>query len=175
MPKRNNATIAEETRNVLIALQENAKENITAIAKECHMSKEKLSRTIRHLEKNHKIWGYTAIVDEQDLPYKKFILLLKRTMEKFDDTKMDDMISKKFKQLYEPLGVRIESTYYIHGEYDWVVIFTAPDLLQAKKFSTILFDHYPGYAKKVNIMEILFTGRAHYVLNPDQSKLREIL
>jgi DNA-binding Lrp family transcriptional regulator len=175
MPKRNQAMIAKETRNVLAALQKNAKENIATIAKQCHMSKEKLLRTIRHLEKNRKIWGYTAIVDERDLPNKKFILLLKRSMEKFDDTKMDDMVSKKFKQLYEPLGVRIESTYYIHGEYDWVVIFTAPDLLQAKKFSTILFDHYPGYAEKVNIMEILFTGRAHYVLNPDQSKLREIL
>jgi len=175
MPKRNNALIAEETQNVLAALQNNAKENITTIAKQCHMSKEKLSRTIRHLEKNHKIWGYTAIVDEQDLPYKKFILLLKRTMEKFDVTKIDDMVTKQFTPLYEQLGVRIESTYYIHGEFDWVVIFTAPSLLQAKKFSKILFDHYPGFAEKVNIMEILFTGRAHYVLNPDQSKLREIL
>ena len=175
MPKRNQVMIAEETRTVLAALQEHAKENIMTIAKQCHMSKEKLLRTIRHLEKNHKIWGYTAIVDERDLTYKKFILLLKRTIQKFDDSKMDDMISKKFKQLYKPLGVCIESTYYVHGDYDWVVVFTAPDLLQAKKFSKILFDHYPGYAEKVNIMEILFTGRAHYVMNPDQSKLREIL
>jgi DNA-binding Lrp family transcriptional regulator len=175
MPKQSKEKIAEETQNVLAALQQNAKENLTKIAQQCHMSKEKILRTIRHLEKNQKIWGYTAIVDEQDLPYKKFILLLKRTMEKFDDTKMDDMISKRFKPLYEQLRVRIESTYYIHGEYDWVVVFTAPDLLQAKKFSKILFDHYPGYAEKVDIMEILFTGRAHYVMNPDQSKLREIL
>lgn len=175
MPKRTKATIAEETRNVLAALQENAKENIIETAQQCHMSKEKLLRTIRHLEKNRKIWGYTAIVDEQDLPYKKFILLLKRTMKKFDDTKMDDVVAKQFMPLFEPLGVRIESSYYIHGEYDWVLIFTAPDLLQAKKFSQILFEHYPGYAEKVDIMEILFTGRAHYVLNPDQSKLREIL
>ena len=175
MPKRNNEMIAEETRNVLAALQENAKENITAIAKQCNMSKDRLTRIIKHLEKNHKIWGYTAIVDEQDLLYKKFILLLKRTMKKFDDTKMDDMLTKQFEHLYEPLGVRIESSYYIHGEYDWVVIFTAPDLMQAKKFSKILFDHYPGIAEDVNLMEVLFTGRAHYVLNPDQSKLREIL
>jgi DNA-binding Lrp family transcriptional regulator len=175
MPKRNQAMIAEETRSVLAALQKNAKENITAIAQKCHMSKEKLLRTIRHLEKDRKIWGYTAIVDEKDLPYKKFILLLKRTMKKFDETKMDGMAEKQFMPLFEPLGVRIESSYYIHGEYDWVVIFTAPDLLQAKKFSQILFEHYPGSAENVKIMEVLFTGRAHYVLNPDQAKLREFL
>jgi DNA-binding Lrp family transcriptional regulator len=175
MPKRTKEMIAEETRNVLAALQQNAKGSIATIAKECHMSKAKCSRTIRHLERTRKIWGYTAIVDERELPSKKFILLLKRTAEKFDETKVDDIVAKQFKHLYEPLGVRIESTYYIHGEYDWALIFTAPDLLQAKKFSQILFDHYPGFAAKVNIMEILFTGRAHYVLNPDHSKLREIL
>jgi hypothetical protein len=96
-------------------------------------------------------------------------------MKKFDETKMNDVVANQFMPLYEPLGVRIESSYYIHGEYDWALIFTAPDLLQAKKFSKILFDHYPGYAEEVNIMEILFTGRAHHILNPNQSKLREIL
>jgi DNA-binding Lrp family transcriptional regulator len=175
MPKRTKEIIVEETCNVLAALQENAKENIPMIAQQCHLSKQKLLRTIRHLEKIKKIWGYTAIVDEHDLPYKKFILLLKRTMKKFDETKMNDVVANQFMPLYEPLGVRIESSYYIHGEYDWALIFTAPDLLQAKKFSKILFDHYPGYAEEVNIMEILFTGRAHHILNPNQSKLREIL
>jgi DNA-binding Lrp family transcriptional regulator len=104
MPKQSKEKIAEETQNVLAALQQNAKENLTKIAQQCHMSKQKLQRIIRHLEKTRKIWGYTAIVDEQGDPYKKFILLLKRTMEKFDDTKMDDMISKRFKPLYEQFG-----------------------------------------------------------------------
>jgi len=175
MPKRNQVMTTEETRNVLAALQRNAKENITTIAKECHMSKEKCSRTIRHLEKAQKIWGYTAIVDEQDLPDKKFVLLLKRTMKKFNDAMLDDVASKQFRQDYEPLGVRIESTYYLHGEYDWMVIFTASDLMRAKKFSSILFYRHPGIAEKVNIMEILYTNTAHYIRNPDQSKLKEIL
>jgi DNA-binding Lrp family transcriptional regulator len=175
MVKRNKELIAEETQAVLVALQRNAKENITTIAKECHMSREKLARMIRHLEKDRTIWGYTAIVDEKDLPSKKFVLLLKRTMKQFDKTKLDEMISKSFSQYYEPLGIRVESTYYVHGEYDWVVVFTAPNLLGAKKFSSILFDHYQGVAEKVIIMEVLFTGRAHYVMNPDQETLSELL
>ena len=175
MPKRNNALIAEETQNVLAALQNNAKENITTIAKQCHMSKEKLSRTIRHLEKNHKIWGYTAIVDEQDLPYKKFILLLKRTQKKFDDKTLDEITRDKFKNAYEPMGITIESSYYVNGEYDWMVIFTASDLILAKKFSNILFEHHPGIAEKVNLMQIIFTQRDHYITNPDQTNLREFV
>ena len=165
----------EETRNVLAALQQNAKGNIATIAKECHMSKAKCSRTIRHLEKTQKIWGYTAIVDERDLLYNKFILLLKRSRDKLVEINLDDVVAKEFKQLYEPLGVRIESTYYLQGDYDWVVVITAPDLWRAKKFSHILFDHFPMFDKNVNIMEVLFTRRAHYIVNPDQSKLRELL
>ena len=175
MPKQSKEKITDETQNVLIALQQNAKENLTTLAQQCHISKQKLQRIIRHLEKNRNIWGYTAIVDEEDAPYKKFVLLLKRSMKPFNDTKADELVEKRFAQWFEPLGVRIESTYYVHGDYDWVLIFTAPDLLQAKKFSQILFEHYPGVAEKVSIMEVLFTGRAHYVMNPDQSKLREIL
>jgi DNA-binding Lrp family transcriptional regulator len=175
MPKRTKETIAEETRNVLVALQKNAKENIAKIAKECHMSKGKCLKTIRHLEKTQKIWGYTAIVDERELPSKKFVLLLKRTMKKFDDATLDDIVARQLSQEYKPLGVRIESTYYIHGDYDWMVIFTTADLIRAKKFSSMLSDEYPGIAEKKTIMEILYTNTAHYIPNPDQSKLRELI
>jgi len=167
--------VTEESRNVLDALQRNAKENIAVIAKECHMSKEKCSRMIRHLEKTGKIWGYSAVVDEHELPYKKFVLLLKRTTKKYDEATLDRIEMEQFKKEYEPLGVRIESSYYLHGEYDWLVIFTAADLVHAKKFSSILFDHYPGIAEKVNIMEILYVNRVHFIKNPDQSKLREYI
>jgi DNA-binding Lrp family transcriptional regulator len=175
MAKQIKELMTEEIQNLLGALQKNANENITTIAKECHMSKEKCIRTMRHLEKTGRIWGYTAIIDDKDMPYKKFILLVKRTLKKFDNTKADESVTKQFLPLYVPLGVHIESSYYIHGEYDWVVVFTAPDLLQAKKFSTIVFDHYPGYAEKAAILEVLFTGKAHHITNPDQSLLREYL
>jgi hypothetical protein len=73
------------------------------------------------------------------------------------------------------MGVLNESNHRIHGEYDSVVIFLAPNLIEAKKFSEILFKKFPGKAKDANLMQILFTNRAHYILNPDQSKLKEFL
>lgn len=167
--------IAEDSRKILVELQKGGKENIDTIAKKCEMPKQKLLRIIKQLEKNHKIWGYTAIVDEHEQHVAKFILLLKRTGEKFNHDTLDEIELNKFKDMYEPMGVSIESSYYIHGEYDWAVIFTAADLIQAKKFSVILFNQYPGIAEKVNLMQIIFTQTEHYISNPDQSKLREFL
>ena len=175
MPKRTEAMIVEETQRVLTVLQENANEDISVIAKRCHMSKDKLVKTIRHLERNQKIWGYTAVVDEHCLPLKKFVLLFKRNAEKFDGSLLSKNALEKFKAEYEPLGVRIDSSYFIYGEYDWLVIFNAQDLAAAKKFNVILFDHFPGLTEKASLMEVLLTHRAHYIVNPDQSKLREIV
>ena len=84
MPKQSKEMDAEDTRKILAELQKNGKEHIDLIAKQCHMSKQKLLRTIKQFEKNHKIWGYTAIIDEQEQHLKKFFLLLKRTGKKFD-------------------------------------------------------------------------------------------
>lgn len=167
--------IAEDTRKVIAALQKNAKESVATMAKHCQMSEQRFVRTMKYLERNNKIWGYTAIVDEREHGVHKFVLLLKRTAEKFDPETLDDITMNQFKKDYAPLGVTIESSYYLHGEYDWLVIFTAADLIQAKKFSKILFDHYPGIAAKVALMQVIFTNRAHHISNPDQTKLREFI
>jgi DNA-binding Lrp family transcriptional regulator len=175
MPKRSKEKIAEDTQMIIAELQKNGKEHIDLIAKQCHISKQKLLRTITQLEKNHKIWGYTAIVDEQEQHLKKFILLLKRTGKKFNLNALDEIELHQFKNEYTPMGITIVSSYYVNGEYDWMVIFTATDLIQAKKFSTLLFDHYPGMAEKVNLMQVIFTNREHYIPSPDQTKLREFM
>ncbi len=167
--------IVEETRSVLAALQRNAKENAATIAKQCHMSKNKLLKTIRHLEKNQKIWGYSAVVDEDVFPYKKFVLLIKRNSEKMDASVLSKTSRENFEHVYNELGVRIEGSYCIYGEYDWLILFTARDLGQAKKFNSILFDHYSGFMENAHLMEVLFTHRAHFILNPNPSTLFEIL
>lgn len=174
MPKRSEEQIVQDAQRILTALQKKGREDIRAIAQECQMSKERLLRTIRHLEKIHTIWGYTAVIEGQD-HVEKFILLLKRTTEKFDNKALEEIMSHRFKEFYEPMGVTIESSYYVSGEYDWMIVFTASDLIQAKKFSSILFEHYPGIAAKVDLMQVLYTERDHFIPNPDLSKLREFL
>jgi DNA-binding Lrp family transcriptional regulator len=175
MAKSSIQRIKDDGRKVLAELQKHSKENIDLIAKNCGFSRQKVWRYVKRFEENRLIWGYTAVVDEQKQGVQKFILLLKRTQKKFDDKTLDEITRDKFKNAYEPIGVTIESSYYVNGEYDWMVIFTASDLIQAKKFSNILFEHHPGIAEKVNLMQIIFTQRDHYITNPDQTNLREFL
>jgi DNA-binding Lrp family transcriptional regulator len=175
MTKSSKVRIQEDQMKVLTELRKNSNERIDTIAKNCGFSKQRVSRIIKQMEKNHLIWGYTIVDDVQKLNLQKFILLLKRTDEKFDSKTLDDISRHLFKNEYTPMGVTIESTHCIHGDYDWVVIFLAPNLIEAKKFSEILFKKFPGIANDVNLMQIIFTNRAHYILNPDQTKLKEFL
>jgi DNA-binding Lrp family transcriptional regulator len=175
MTKSSKVSIQEDQMKILAELRKNSSERIDTIAKNCGFSKQKVSKNINQMEKNHLIWGYTIVDDVQKQNLQKFILLLKRTDEKFDSNTLDNISRHLFKEVYTPIGVIIESSHRIHGDYDWVVIFLAPNLIEAKKFSEILFDKFPGIAKDVNLMQIIFTNRANYILNPDQTKLREFL
>jgi DNA-binding Lrp family transcriptional regulator len=175
MSKRSKEQIQDDQMKILAELRKNSNECIDTIAKNCGFSKQKVSKIIKQMEKNHLIWGYTVVDDVQKQNLQKFILLLKRTNEKFDRNTLDNISRHLFKNEYIPMGITIDSTHRIHGDYDWVVIFLAPNLIEAKKFSAILFDKFPGIAKDVNLMQIIFTNRAHYILNPDQTKLREFL
>jgi len=73
------------------------------------------------------------------------------------------------------LGINVENSYYTHGEYDWVLIFTASDMSHAKKFSDMLVNKYPNMVSKVNLMQILITLRSQHILNPEYMKIREYL
>jgi len=73
------------------------------------------------------------------------------------------------------MGITVESSYYVHGEYDWILLLTAKDLQHAKKFTDLLFGVFPGDVEKISLSQILFIQREHSVINPDQTKLREFL
>ncbi len=67
------------------------------------------------------------------------------------------------------------SSYYGHGEYDWVLIFTANELQDVKKFINLLFSAYPGIVEKINLFQILHTQRDHRISNLNQEILNEFL
>jgi DNA-binding Lrp family transcriptional regulator len=160
---------------ILKELRKNSKISIETIAKNCGVSRQKVYRIIKHLEETHMIWGYTAITDEYKQGLQKFILLIKRSSERIEKSTADTIAWSRLEHTYDELGISIESSYYLHGEYDWVLIFTAIDLRHAKKFGGLLVENYPGLISKMNLMQILFSNREHYVYNPDPKKLSEFL
>jgi uncharacterized protein with GYD domain len=73
------------------------------------------------------------------------------------------------------IGITIESSFYTHGEYDWVLTFTADDIKQAKKFSDSVVALHLGVIEKITILQTLMFIRKQYILNPDKKMLKEFL
>ena len=166
--------IINETK-IVKELRKNAKMSIETIAKNVGISRQKVYRIIKHLEETHMIWGYTAIIDEYQQGLQKFILLLKRTNRPLEKNTVDTIARSRLDHMYLDLGISIESSYYLHGEYDWAIVFTTEDLRHAKKFANLLVENYPGVITKMNLMQILFAGREHHVFTPHPDKLAEFV
>ena len=175
MAKSSKEQLEQDENKLLYELVKNSKENMDTIAKHCRFSRQKTWRIIKQLETSHKIWGYTAIFDAETQGLKKFMLSIKRSGKPLDKKSMTEITYDRLDKTISNLGIIIESSYYLHGEYDWILIFIAKNLPDAKKFTDIILGAYPGIVEKADLSQILFIQRDHRIANPDQQKLKEFL
>jgi Lrp/AsnC family leucine-responsive transcriptional regulator len=175
MAKTSRDQIDLDEKKVLFELVKNANEKIETISKRCGFSRQKTWRHIKQLEAKGLIWGYTAIFDEQKIGLKHFMLMVKRTSKQLEQKTVDTIVSRRLEDLVAEIGITIESSAYVHGEYDWVITFNAEDIKQAKKFSDSLIELHPGVIEKITITQTLMFIRKQYVLNPEKKKLRDFL
>jgi len=173
--KKNIEQLNKDEEQILTALQKNSKDSINSIAKYCGFSRQKVKRILTRLEKDHVIFGYTAIIDEKKQGRLKYVLLIKRSMNKIDKNTAEKIAYQMYDEDYEKQGITIESSYLIHGEYDWMIIFTSPNLRDAKKFSTMLIENYPNIITKINLMQILHSPKTHHIISPTPEYLLEFL
>ena len=175
MAKSSKDQIEQDEKKILSELVKNSKENIDAIAKHCGFSRQKTWRFIKQLEAKGLIWGYTAVFDEQKIGKTHFILMIKRTHAKMDEKTVNIIISTETEKIAKEFDISIETSAYLHGEYDWILTFTADDIKQAKQFSDRLITMYPTGTKSIAILQTLMFVRKNYVLNPDRKKLKDFL
>jgi len=175
MAKRSKKQQIEDERKILAELQKNSNENIDTIAKHCGLSKQQVSKTIKKLEKNHMIWGYTAIVDEEKKGLSHFIMLITKNMKQLDKKIKIGIDSIKIEDFTSTLDITIESSCLVHGTYDWVISFTAPNIIIAKKFCDSFYNGFPGIIKHIDLHQTLFFVRKQYIFNPDRKNLSELL
>jgi len=100
MAKSSREQIHIDEMKILAELQKNSNESIDSIAKHCGFSRQKVWKTIKHLEESRMIWGYTAIVDEQLQGLQKFILLIKRSMQTLKKKNVDEITGDKLGKIY---------------------------------------------------------------------------
>ena len=175
MSKSSKDQMGLDEKKVLSELVKNANKNIETIAKLCGFSKQKTWRIIKRLEAKELIWGYTAVFDEKKMGLKHFMVLIKRSMKRLDESTINKIVSRRLEDVIKELGITIESSSYVHGDFDWILTFTAKDIVQAKKFSDALVTFHPGGIDNVSIVETLMYIKKHYILNPEKARLKEFL
>ena len=153
----------------------NSKENIDTIAKHCGFSRQKAWRLIKQLEEKKLIWGYTAIFDDQKIGQNHFILMLKRASKPLKEGTADRIISRRAEDVLKKLEGTIESSALVHGDYDWIVTFTAKDIKQAKKYFDTLIALHPGEIEKTTLLQTMMFVKKQYILNPERKKLTDFL
>ncbi len=175
MAKSSKKQIYEDELKVIAVLQKNAKENIESIAKKCGFSRQKVWRIIKELQGNKTIWGYAAVVNEEKQGLKSYMILIKRTTLPIDEKLADKIIARQLENTASKIDIKIESSIFVHGTFDWVICFEAKDMKHAKKFNEIVNKTYWGYIGEVHLLEILFPIRIQGILNPEIQKLKEFL
>ena len=83
--------------------------------------------------------------------------------------------SRKVEDFALDFDTFIESSFYVHGEYDWIITFVTKDINHALKFSESVLAQNPGIIERVTILQTMMFIRKHYILNPDRKELKEYL
>jgi len=174
MAKSSKDQIEQDENKLLSELMKNSKENIDTIAKHCGFSRQKTWRMIKHLETSQKIWGYSAVVDSKEQGLEKFMLFIKRAHEKLAPKDTIEITTTYMNPMKEDLGITVLSSYCIHGEYDWVTVFTAKNILQAKKFCDALIERFPD-THKTYMNQVLFTVREQCIQNPNIIEMKDFI
>ena len=167
--------LEQDEKKILSELIKNSKENIDTIAKRCSFSRQKTWRFIKQLEAKRLIWGYTAIFDEQKIGLKHFVMMAKRNTGPLKEDTVTKIIKRDLDNMVKELGITIESSLYVHGEYDWIIAFTAKDIVYAKKLGDLLNEMHPGRLEKITILQTMMTIKKQYILNPERAKLKNFM
>jgi Lrp/AsnC family transcriptional regulator, leucine-responsive regulatory protein len=172
MAKTSKKQMDKDEKRILAELERDSNESLDVMAKRLRFSRQKIWRFIKNLDKSKAIWGYTAIIDNERRMLTSYVLMLKRSMKPMDEKTLDAFTSF---QPADTTGVTIDSLSYVHGEYDWILSFTAPDIKMAKIFNETLLATFPGVFEQVSLMETLVAVRDHHIMNPNAKKLKEFL
>lgn len=167
--------IEKDELKIITELKNNARESIDKIAHRCKFSRQKVWRIMNKLEETKKIWGYTAVTDDEKLGQRKFFILIRRTTNPLSNELAEKIISRDIEKAASDEGIIIDNSFFVHGKYDWIMCFTANNIKHAKKFSDMVQKAYHGYIAEVVLLENLFPIRYNGILNPYKEKLKEFI
>jgi DNA-binding Lrp family transcriptional regulator len=174
MAKVSTQQIDIDEKTVIRELQQNSNESIDEIAKRCGFSRQKVWSIIKRLESNHTIWGYHAVVDNDQLRLKRYILLVKKTNRPIGKL-LEIILSRDIERNAEKIGILIHDSIYLHGFFDWLIVFTAENIKQAKKFCEQFNFVYQNYVSEIYLIEEIFPVKYCSIQNPNVDKIKDFI
>ncbi|HVQ00693.1 MAG TPA: Lrp/AsnC family transcriptional regulator [Candidatus Thermoplasmatota archaeon] len=172
MPKISARQITLDENKVMTELQKDSKQNIDAIAKRCGFSRQKVWKIIKKFEKNKTIWGYHAVIDQEKIQKKNYLLLIKKSNLPASKI-LDIIVSRELEKEVDSLKIFIMSSTYLHGSFDWQIAFTADDIRIAKKFCEIVNRLYQGHIGELVLIEEIFPVKTCGIQNPNIKRLHD--
>ncbi len=173
MAKNSRKQIMLDEIRIVDQLSKNANKSINEIAKNCGFSRQKVWRIIKNLEKNNTIWGYTSIIDEEKQNKKSYVVLIKRSSNPLTKELIERIAKREISKKAQKIGIKIITSMYTNGVYDWLIYFNANNLKDAKRFVEDLNKTYQGYIDEIDLLEKMFITESFGIPNPEINKLRD--
>lgn len=173
MPKSSVNQIEQDEKKILKELSKNANKSINDIAKSLGFSRQKVWRVIKNLEKNNTIWGYVAVVDQQKLNKKIFMMLMKRTNKPIPKEVLNQIVNREILDKVKKWDVEFINSIYLNGVYEWVICFSAYNIRYAKNVVELFYQLYPDIISEIDLHEEIFTVQSFGINNPEINKLKD--
>jgi len=177
LAKSSRKQIEADEIKVLVELQKNCKDSLDKIAKRCGFSRQKTWRILKHLEKNKTIWGYTAVLDEERIGMKRYFLLVKGKNLPIDNEIEKNITDRQLDKAVAKLGIILDDSYWLHGTFDGMVVFSAEDIKTAKKFIDIFKELYKESLNitDLQLIEKIVTIKKNGFINPRIKETKRLL
>ena len=170
---QNNSKSNKQYWEVLKYLLEDPTRSVREIGKKMNSYRQMVWRKKKELEDNHIIWGYTAVIDESKMNHVVYMMLIKT--KPLSRGQADLIIRRISKDEPRKQNVRLVDLFYLNGEYDWIIRFSAPDHATARRYYDtirLLYDEYQ--LEKPVMVDVNFCLVSGGKNNPELEKLYEL-
>ena len=128
----------------------------------------------KELEADHVVWGYTAVVNENKLNH--IIYLAQFRIQPISKAFVDLLIKRLTTGAPDKMKIRIIDIFYVEGEYDCFIKFSAPDSITARKYYEKLRVTYKDFFRgDPSLSSVIFPIAKDSKLNPEIDKLYEFV
>ncbi len=159
---------------ILKCLPEDPTVSLKQMTENLDIYRQKIWRRKTQLEKDNVIWGYTSVVDDTKLNNIVYLVLMK--MKPLSEELVNVLMERMEDIRDNEQDVRILNMLFINGDYDWMLMMSAPDTAACRKHYDLLRNTYEDFLLEKPVMiTVDFPLVREGKVNPEYHRLRDFL